>query len=193
VESPPTASRCAELGHKPGLELAESEQAVQGSVALHRTGRLALTAPFVGQWPLGASRPHQSLDQTPACRPSRQPCTGVSASGPSRVGAGSPVRAAVDADRAIDEGAKHLEVHVLETLYVQASLASRVGSQSLQQPWIAVLHAADEVQNEVCLPRREPNERGDALVTTVIAIAVGAEPHDARTPYRRRFARPLGK
>src|SRR5262249_51749236 len=53
---------------------------------------------------------------------------------------------------------------------------------------IPVLEAADEVHDEVALAWREPHERRRAFMTARVAVAVDAEPDDARAPQHRRLA-----
>lgn len=59
---------------------------------------------------------------------------------------------------------------------VEAPFPDLVRTKLLQQFWIPVLNATNEVQNEVCLVRREPDQRRHASTTTVVAIAVGPKP-----------------
>jgi len=71
----------------------------------------------------------------------------------SRAGGGASAGAAMHSDRALDQGAEHLMVDVVEAPEVDAALSRFMRTKPLQQIWISVLNATDEIQHEICLTR----------------------------------------
>ena len=84
-------------------------------------------------------------------------------------------------------------VNVVEALEVETPLSDLVLPEPPQQLEVAVLNAADEIQDEVCLASRESDERRQALMTAVVAIAVAPEADNARSPHHWWLARPLAE
>jgi hypothetical protein len=75
-------------------------------------------------------------------------------------------------------------VDVAETSEVEAPLSHLVRAKLLEQLWISVLKAANEVQDEVGPTRREPDQRRRAFAPAVgaIPIPLEADPEHADSP-----------
>jgi hypothetical protein len=88
--------------------------------------------------------------------PARATRHGGVAAGRSRrssAGAGPVVGTALYADCALDQCLEHVMIDVVETLEVQAPFADLVRAELVQELWITILNAANEVHDEVCLAR----------------------------------------
>jgi hypothetical protein len=84
----------------------------------------------------------------------------------------------------LDQHPEHVVVDVVETSEVQASPSHLVRAKLLEQLWISVLNAANEVQDEVGPTRREPDQRRRAFAPAVVAIPTPpeADPDHADSP-----------